>query len=135
MAFPPALACLHICTEKEKRLRGERQSKPKQQQWTESTRQKGWAGGEERAKGTRAEREMSKGGRVGAELLPCISNRSLRGHEEHMAGLRPKAMKVSVVTAMCCFWEGHLLPQRSLAVSDNSPAFQSPRYELGPGVL
>lgn len=36
-----------------------------------------------------------------------------------MAGLGTKAMKVSVVTAMCCFWEGRLLPQLSMVVSDN----------------
>lgn len=34
-------------------------------------------------------------------------------------GLGTKAMKVSSVTAMCCFWEGHLLPQISLVVNDN----------------
>lgn len=28
-------------------------------------------------------------------------------------------MKVSVVTTMCCFWEGCLLPQLSMVVSDN----------------
>lgn len=58
---------------------------------------------------------MSKGGRGGGRA----SNRSLRGHEEHAAGLGTKATKVSVVTAMCCFWEGCLLPQLSMVVSDN----------------
>lgn len=36
---------------------------------------------------------------MGTELLPCTSDRPLRGYEEHVAGLRTKAVKVSVGTA------------------------------------
>lgn len=97
------------------------QSKLKQRRQTESTRQKVRAQEERSRPGGTVSRQGNEQGRQGCgQSLPtCTSDRSLRGHEEHAAGLGTKAMKVSVVTAMCCFWEGHLLPQLSMVVSVN----------------
>lgn len=55
------------------------------------------------------------------------------GHSEAMRNMW-QAVKVSVGTALC-FWERPPLPQLSLVVHDNSPVFQCPQYELGPGAL